>query len=809
MTLHRLLARQLKQFLSGTFTFQAFMDAVNQAYQAADQDRNMLERSLELSSQELLHANSEMRAMVQAFPDIFFLLRSDGTILACKGGNLTDFYLPSRRLIGKRIQDIPMGQVGEQFADAIQSIQTGKPLVSLEYVLEESDQATWYEARLVPECEGQILVIVRNISERKRSEDRFRRLLEAAPDAMVIADSAGQVVLVNSQAERLFGYERKDVLGQPVEVLVPERFRHGHAFNRRDYSRNPRVRGMRAGLDLYGLRKDGTEFPVEVSLSPLETDEGVFTMSAIRDITDRKQAELTLRESEERFRQLAENIQQVFWMTTPDKNTMLYISPAYEAIWGRTRASLYASPRDWLDAIHPEDRGRVLHAALTKQETGEYHEEYRIIRPDGSVRWIEDRAFPIREASGTIYRLIGIADDITEQKQLAEQFRQSQKMETVGQLAGGIAHDFNNMLTVIIGQSMLLLSKHDLQRAHRNKVEQIKETGERAAALTKQLLTFSRRQVLQPIVLDLNRVISHAEQLVRRLLGEDIILQTILQPNLGPIKVDPGQLDQVILNLAINARDAMLQGGSLTIETANMVLEQADADRPLDVLPGSYVMLAVSDTGCGMDAETKARIFEPFFTTKERGKGTGLGLSIVYGVVKQNGGFIQLSSTLNQGSTFKIYLPMTQDRMAVSAGHPQLEPLLKGTETILLVEDQDDVRAFTETVLEEYGYTVLVARDGSEARGLSDTYEGVIHLLVTDVVMPGESGPKVAEQLACDRPDIKLLYISGYTEENIIRHGVLDHAVTLLEKPYTPTVLAREVRKVLDSFPLRSSHANI
>src|SRR5437773_9313187 len=390
-----------------------------------------------------------------------------------------------------------------------------------------------------------------------------------------------------------------------------------------------------------------------------------------------------------------------------------------------------------------------------------------------------------------------LADE--DRARLEEQLRQAHKMEAIGRLAGGIAHDFNNLLTVINGYSELVLNSLGANLHARKNVEQIKKAGRRAATLTRQLLAFSRRQVLQLRVLDLNAVVTNFEAMLQPLIGEDILLEAVLQPGLGLVKVDPGQIEQIILNLTVNARDAMPEGGKLTIETANVELDEAYARRHVSVRPGPYVMLAISDTGCGMDAETQARIFEPFFTTKEPGKGTGLGLSTVYGIVKQSGGDIWVYSEPGRGTTFKIYLPWVEG--AVETVEPGVAPArdVRGSETILLGEDDGGIRRLVRQVLAERGYWVLEAIHGTHAIQISEQHTVPIHLLVTDVVMPGMSGRDLAERLKPSRPNMKVLFMSGYTDKAIVHHGELDPGTAVVRKQFTPDALARKLREVLHS----------
>ena len=383
-------------------------------------------------------------------------------------------------------------------------------------------------------------------------------------------------------------------------------------------------------------------------------------------------------------------------------------------------------------------------------------------------------------------------------QQSEERLRQSQKLEAIGQLAGGIAHDFNNLLTAINGYSDLTLRRLPAEDPLRHNVEEIKKAGDRAASLTRQLLAFSRKQVLQPKVLDLNSAISELERMLGRLIGEDIELRTMLEPELGRVKADPGQLEQVIMNLAVNARDAMPQGGKLTIETENVSLGEEYAGKHIAVIPGRYVMLAVTDTGKGMDEETKARIFEPVFTTKDLGKGTGLGLSTVYGIVKQSGGNIWVYSELGRGTTFKIYLPRVDEGAAEYKLRAVSQKAFQGTETILLAEDEEMVRKLASQVLGMYGYQVLESANGGAALLMCERHSGPIHLLLTDVVMPEMSGRDVADRLAQLRPEMKVLYMSGYTDNAIVHQGVLNVGAYFIQKPFSPVVLGQKVRQVLD-----------
>ena len=523
------------------------------------------------------------------------------------------------------------------------------------------------------------------------------------------------------------------------------------------------------------------------------------------DITERKHAEEALRKSEARLREAQHSARIGSWRYHPD-GTLTWSDEMYE---------LFQLPRDVsptheavVNVIHPDDRSGSYSTCLMNAincGATEFEAEYRVVHPDGTILTVLSAGKINRDANGQVIDAVGIVQDITERKRLEEQFRHAQKMEAVGRLAGGVAHDFNNLLTAIIGYSQMALLRMGPDDKARREIQEIETAGQRAAALTGQLLAFSRKQVIQPTVLNLNIVVAELSRMLQRLIGEDIELVSDFDPELGFVKADRGQIEQIIMNLAVNARDAMPEGGKLIIETSNLELEEGDTAEGIALPTGSYVKLSISDTGVGMNPETKSRIFEPFFTTKEQGKGTGLGLSTVYGIVKQSGGHISVESEESNGTKFRLYLPKVNEGAERTMEDLRQTPA-KGTETILLVEDEASVRKLAAMVLREIGYTVLEASGGEEALSLVSQYTGKIHLLLSDVVMPGMSGKELSERLKEQIPGMKVIFASGYTEDTILHHSVLDSEIEFIQKPFTPSSLSKKLRKVLGRTAPVSAH---
>ncbi len=514
---------------------------------------------------------------------------------------------------------------------------------------------------------------------------------------------------------------------------------------------------------------------------------------------DRKRAEEELRVAETRFRTLVEQLPAITYVAEFGvAGPWSYVSPQIETLLGFSPAEWMSDPEAWLKSLHPEDRERVLSQEEESQLSREpFRSEYRMIARDGRILWCRDEATVMSDQTAKRTLMLGVIHDITQHRQLEEQLRQSQKMEAVGRLAGGVAHDFNNLLMIIKGNSEMMLEYLGATERSRKNAGEIDKAADKAASLTRQLLDFSRMQVIQPKLLDLNGVVNEMARMLEPLIGDQIELHIVSDPSLGIVRADQAQIEQVLMNLVINSRDAMPEGGSLTIEIANVFLDEAYALRHTEVRPGNYVMMAVSDTGLGMDAETQAHIFEPFFTTKELGKGTGLGLATVYGAVKQNGGWIWVYSEPGHGTIFKIYLPQVKQVVSSPDRSGAVGPPFRGTETILLVEDQAAIREVTSEFLKDSGYIILEAADGIEALQVTEQHHGEIDLLLTDVVMPRMNGPELAIRLVNLYPQIKVIYMSGYTEYAKDNHKLAGSEKVMLQKPFALVTLARKVGEVL------------
>jgi two-component system, cell cycle sensor histidine kinase and response regulator CckA len=631
------------------------------------------------------------------------------------------------------------------------------------------------------------------------SEERQRALISSSPTGIVSLDLQGRVQSWNPAAERMFGWAEAEVVGRPAPWVPEESWTQ--------FERMLEVvagGGALDGLEFERVRRDGSPIAIAVSAARIHDETGAVTglIATVADVTERREGEEALRRTQELHRAIVENSSDLIALLSLEGET-LFISPSFEPVLGWTPGELTGTP--FGTHVHPED-AEAARAVVADAFAGGAPAPHlaRVRHRDGHWVHLEGVSRPVNDEHGRPAMVLALARDVTERlradeerARLEEELRQAQKMEAVGRLAGGIAHDFNNLLTAIGGYGELALARLPEDSPARSNVEEMRRAGERAAALTRQLLAFSRRQVLQPKVIDLNAVVSEVRALLERILGEDVDLRTRLAGDLGSTRADPGQIEQVIMNLAVNARDAMPRGGSLTIETSNVEVDAELAARHLGAEPGPYVLVSVADTGCGMDRETLERAFEPFFTTKPVGQGTGLGLATVYGIVQQTGGHIWAYSEPGRGSTFKLYLPRVWEEPA-AAEETVPAPRVGGSETVLLVEDEEIVRSLVREMLEASGYCVLEAPHGAAAIALAEAHGDAIDVLLTDVVMPGVSGQELAAELGAIRPGLRVVFTSGYTEDAIANHGVLRPGTAFLEKPFTAAQLAQKLRSVLD-----------
>ncbi|HEY3617352.1 MAG TPA: PAS domain S-box protein [Candidatus Sulfotelmatobacter sp.] len=633
-------------------------------------------------------------------------------------------------------------------------------------------------------------------------------ILEAIPDAVAAVNQQGIIIQVNSQTETLLGYTREELIGQKVEMLVPERQRPQHDSHREHFHQQPKIRRMGSGLDLSGRRRDRSEFPVEISLSPVATGDGTIVLSVIRDISDRKRIEDELRRANEELdrrksRELRDFQTRLALIVDSSQDaiigknldgTVTHWNQGAEHMYGYSAAEMIGRP---ISVLAPKERADEISNILEKIRQGERVEYFESIRvtKDGRYLHVSISVSPIHDAEGKVVGASTIARNITAQKKIEDQLRQSQKMEAIGRLAGGVAHDFNNLLGIISACSELL--RHRVADDNLEYLDHIREASKRGAALTRQLLAFSRRQPAQTQLLDLNERLQELSKLLRPLLGDDVEIVLLPRSESAIIEADPGQLDQIVMNLAVNARDAMPRGGKLVVETGEFSVDESFAREHPEMAAGRYVMLAVSDSGIGMDEATRSRAFEPFFTTKETSKGTGLGLATVYGIVKQSGGHILVYSEPGMGTTFKIYFPSAAYKLGTESETQaeSLPPRREGVR-ILLAEDDPVMRRLTRKMLEEHGYEVLEAEDGKSALEAIAANHAAIDLVLTDIIMKGMNGPELVLRLIESHPEMKVVYMSGYTGELVANQGV-DSGIRLLEKPFTRVDLLKTVDAAL------------
>ena len=617
--------------------------------------------------------------------------------------------------------------------------------------------------------------------------------MESATDGISIVGAAGEHVYANSAFAKMMGFEgASGIIGKNWREVYDVR----DTELLEDHVRESLEKTGQWSEQVSLSRQDGTRIPLEMAITAMPQG-GVVCVA--RDISDRLKAERAYSETEAKYKMFIEQVAAVSYIAEVGfHGKWHYVSPQVETIFGYTPEEWLADSEHWVRHVAEEDHPLVEAAEENCMRAKRFQAEYRLKRKDGRIIWVSDNAVFV-PGSESHPLMEGIIVDITERRVLEDQLQQARRMEAVGRLAGGVAHDFNNLLTIIKGYVELALNRIGGQPELRGNIQQIADAAERAVTLVRQLLAFSRKQVLKPKVLDLNGVVLNMDKMVRRLMSENIEMRTSVEKNLGAVKADPGQIEQVILNLIVNARDAMPDGGKLWIETRNVELDSGMANDQASIKPGLYVMLSVRDTGVGISAETLPHIFEPFYTTKGSSRGTGLGLSTVYGIVKQSGGHIEVASELGKGTTFKVFLPRVEE----AAQRPQkaewAEPATgAGGETILLVEDEPAVRELARTVLSEQGYTVIEAQNSEDAVRLAGRHRSEIHLLLTDVMMPGMSGRDLAKHLTALHPYLRVLYMSGYTHNVIGENGTLEEGLSFLQKPFSPKALTLRVRETLD-----------
>ncbi len=669
----------------------------------------------------------------------------------------------------------------------------------------------WFMAKVIPvrNDDGKLMLWIgtsTDIHERKmaeaalkESEERTRLIVETALDGIITMDSYGCITGWNTQAESIFGWSREEAIGRELATtIIPEEYRKSHRHGISHFLATGEGPFLNSRMELTALHKSGNEFPVELTVSHIKMGDSHTFSAFVRDLSKSKQAEMERRESEEMFRATFEQMAVGVAHVGPE-GQWLRVNQKICDIVGYKREELLNLT--FQDLTHPDDLDTDL-TFLRKILTGEistFSKEKRYCHKDGSIVWINLTVSLTKKPTGEPKYFISIIEDITSRKRLENQLLQAQKLESVGRLAGGVAHDFNNLLTAILGYGELIQEGYDLPPGLREYLRNMIHAAERASRLTGQLLAFARRQVIEPKVVNLNQLIYNLNKMLRILIGEHIDLILLPEEKLYTVRVDPGQFEQILVNLIVNSRDAMPDGGKITVETTNAILDSDYCEQHEGMTPGEYAVIAISDNGIGIDEGIRLHIFEPFFTTKGQGRGTGLGLATVYGIVKQAGGHIWLYSEPGKGTTFKIYLPRVIAPVDAADTPVPAPHGLSGTETILLVEDEPAVLSMAARVLQSHGYTLLTASNGEEALRLAAGREHEIDLLVTDVVMPVMTGQELAIRLHAVHPSLKILYASGYTENTIVHHGVLEAGVAFLSKPFSPTTLARKVREVLDN----------
>ncbi len=745
----------------------------------------------------------ELEALVEGLPVLLFLFDADDRYLDYRAGRAQDLYVPPESFIGRRIDEVLPPALGRRLRELMAQARATGAQASVEYALETPAGLQHFEGRIVPLADGRVAALATDVTDRKRAEDvlreseeRFRLGFAHAPIGMALVGLDETLLDVNQALCDMLGYPRDRLIGMTVPQVT-----HPDDLAAEAERKAPVVEGSRPSFQMLKRYRhaDGRVVWGQLSVSAVRDRDGRprYLIGQLEDVTERVAAEEALRRSEERFRALLERATDMLVVLGDDGRVQLWSPGAAEALGWTSQEVVGTSG---LDLLHPDDvaSARAALADAVARPGAALRLAFRTRRRDGAWRLVDAVARNLLD-DAAVRGIVLNARDVTEQRRLEESFQQSQRLESVGRLAGGVAHDFNNLLTVILScaegiERGLRAGGVDLQD-----VDEIRTAAERARDLTRQLLAFARRQVIDPRPTDLSALVRDAGKLLRRVLGEDVELAVRLGDGLWPVRCDPAQLQQVLLNLAVNARDAMPRGGRLAIESANVELEAGEVAALPNLQPGAHVRLAVTDSGPGLSPEAQAHLFEPFFTTKPAGQGTGLGLATVYGIVRQSGGAIRVESAAGRGTTFELYFPRCDAAPAATASGARAGAgaVRGGRETVLVVEDDPRVREVTVRALAGAGYRVLAAEGGARALELAPPEER-LDLLVTDVVMPGMSGPQMAEALARARPGLRVLYVSGYAEDAIVHHGIIDSGIDLLAKPYTPALLLARVRQVLD-----------
>jgi PAS domain S-box-containing protein len=762
---------------------------------------------------ELVASEARYRALIENAPIGIVAFDRQGNIKTVNQAWLEVLHIPSVDAARQiNLSTFPPLVKAGWAANIRQCLNTGQPVVSETPYTAESGQKTHLRSLFAPLKDSNGIVIgaqamVEDIGPLVKAQvalevekERLQLVVENMPVMMDAIDEQGNILAWNQESEIVTGYSAAEVVNNPnaIALLYPDQTYRAQMMAAWQHRGNDYRQWEWEITCKNGLKKTVSWSNISARV-PIP---GWASWGVGVDITERKRVEEALRRREQDFHTLLTSIADYVWSADIIKGEVFYryYSPVVEKVTGYPAEYFMTGVEAWLNLVHPQDQA-IVRQSLARELAGpdSVSHEYRIIRPDGQVRWQYGITSPTLNQAGQVIRLDGVVSDITERKQLEEQLRQAQKMEAIGTLAGGIAHDFNNMLTAILGYAGLTLNMLPEDSPLRRDLEGIERISQRGANLVRQLLAYARRQVIEPRLTNLNDLIVNTNTMLHRLIGENIELITLPSAGNAQVKIDPGQFEQVLVNLAVNARDAMPNGGKLIIETADITIDETYTRRFPEITPGAYVMMAVADTGLGMSDEVKEHLFEPFFTTKEVGQGTGLGLATCFGIIKQNKGHINVYSELNHGTTFKVYLPLAVDLESGKAGSFTAEKLPGGAETILLVEDEPSVRDLAARTLEKHGYRVLVAANGEEALRLVDNKaELPIQLLLTDVIMPQMGGVELAEYLSNSRPSLKTLYMSGYADNSVIQMGILKDCQGFLQKPFTGAMLIRKVRELLD-----------